>query len=339
MIARTTALLFCCSSVACAASSSDSGATTTVDASTADTQSVADSATGDDAGLLVDATPVEGGPPEATSTIYATTDTALWSMDPSTKKVTEIGPFDFGGATPANVTDVAVDKDGVVYVTTETTIFIAALPASGTGKVVLTKKLALPSGSKFYALGIAPEGVLEAGEALVVGDSLGDLYYVPTSGTAQKLGSFGAYASGDPPGGKVGDVWQLSGDVVFFSIGGSPRGLATLRPCTKTGTCQNGNDVVAEIDMTALATKSPTAKLRKSFLGSGTGYAKLFGIGAWEDSVYAFSLVSKGTAPAPAQLVTIDPSGKGSLTQAFPSIADGWTGAGITTKAKVSVIK
>jgi hypothetical protein len=338
MLLRNIALLSCTFSVACAASSSDGGGITTTDASLADSQSVADSASGDDAGLVVDAMPVEGGPPEGTSTIYATTDTALWSMDPPTKKVTEIGPFDFGAATPANVTDVAVDKDGVVYVTTETTIFTATLPASGTGKVVLTKKLALPSGSKFYALGIAPEGVLETGEALVVGEPRRPLLRADQRhrAEARQLRRVRVGRSARRQG--RGRVAAL-GDVVFFSIGGSPRGLATLRPCTKTGTCQNGNDVVAEIDMAALATKSPTAKLRKSFLGSGTGYAKLFGIGAWEDSVYAFSLVSKGTTPVAAQLVTIDPSGKGSLTQSFPSIADGWTGAGITTKAKVSVIK
>ncbi|MGZ3477418.1 MAG: hypothetical protein ACXWUG_28590, partial [Polyangiales bacterium] len=331
---RVLALVPWLASCAASSSSTDNGAPFSDASSSDDVMQTAEAAI-DDGGLLVDAEPVESGAPEGTSTIYASTDTELWSMDPSTKKVTRIGPFGFGALTKENITDVAVDKDGLVYVISETTVFTATLPASGTGTVALAKKLALPSGSKFYALGIAPEGVLESGEALVVGDSLGDLYHVPPSGSAQKLGSFGPWVAGDPPGGKSGDVWQLSGDVVFFSIGGAPRGLATLRPCTKSGACTNGNDVVAEIDMTALATKSATANLRKGFLGAGTGFEKLFGIGAWGDAVYAFSLVSKGTTTTPAALITIDATGKGALTQSFPAITDGWTGAGITTKAKV----
>ncbi|GAC1353071.1 MAG: hypothetical protein NVS3B20_22510 [Polyangiales bacterium] len=275
-----------------------------------------------------------------TSTIYVSTDTELWKMDPSTKMVTKIGAFVYPGATE-NITDVAVNGDDQVWVNSVDKVYLAMLPSTGAGPVQLTLKLTLPSGSKFYALGFAPAGVLEKGEGLVAGDSLGDLYYIPTSSpmpTLTKLGSFGPCLSGDPSPCKVGDVWQLSGDVVFYTNAGSPRGLATLRAC-KTGSakCNNTNDVVAEVDMTALATKSPSAILRKSLLGSsGTGFGRTFGLGAWEDKVFGFTFAS---TTAPAQLISIDGTGVGTKLQQFDMLVGGWSGAGVTTKAKISVVK
>jgi len=291
----------------------------------------------DDGGLALDGAS-DGASVSGTSVIYATTDTELWSMDPSTKIVTKVGSFDFGSASPENVTDVAVDGSGAVWINSTSHVYLATLPTTGPGPVALALKLTLPGSSKFYALGFAPAGVLESGEGLVAGDSLGDLYYIPASSptpTLQKLGGFGPCASGDPSPCKSGDVWELSGDVVFYSLDGKPRGLATLRACSK-GACQNTNDVVAEVDMVALATKSPVANLRKQILGKGSGYSRLFGVGAWDDKIYGFSFADK---TASAQLVSIDSTGAGSSLQTFDSLAAGWTGAGVSTKAKISVIK
>ncbi len=329
-------------SASCAVSNDRSPASDSLDAGgdggfAFDTGRSGDTGTSNDGGLIIDGG-TDSGAPLGTSVIYATTDTELWSMDPATKAVTKIGAFDFGSGSAENMTDVAVDAGGAVWVNSTNHVYLAALPASGSGPVVLTLKLTLPSSSKFYALGFAPAGVLESGEGLVAGDSLGDLYYIPASSptpTLQKLGGFGPCKTGDPSPCKSGDFWELSGDVVFYSVDGSPRGLATLRACTKSA-CQNTNDVVAEVDMTALATKNPSANLRKQILGSGTGFSRIFGVGAWEDKVYGFSFAEK---TVPAQLVSIDGTGTGTSLQSFASLTGGWTGAGVTTKAKISVIK
>jgi hypothetical protein len=282
------------------------------------------------------------GPPgstDGTPIIYAHTDDSLYVMDPSKKSVTLVGQFTGG---TGGMTDCAVDGDGRLFVNSTGAIYSAALPAGGTGAVALSLQTSLPAGSKFYALGFTPAGVLESGETLIAGDGAGDLYWIDTSGpstTPVKLGVFGDWQPGDPGPGRSGDVWTLSGDLLFYMDGATPRGLATLRSCYSTSggsmKCQNTNDVFAELDMTALKTafdtKSPQ-NVRKRIIGPGTHVGELFGAGAWDDSFYAFSR-------SPAQLVQIDSSGNGTVVDAFPAISNGWSGACVTTKAKITVIK
>jgi hypothetical protein len=126
---------------------------------------------------------------------------------------------------------------------------------------------------------------------------------------------------------------------MFFVQSGSPRGLATVRTCSKSGTCDATNDILAEIDVPAMAnayqTKTPAASLTKQLLGSGTGFGRLFGIGAWNNQVFAFSRASGDT---PAQLVAIDSSGNGQVVQSFGQITGGWSGAGVTTTATVTIL-
>ncbi len=330
------------STSACITGKDDGGSPIAGDAG-ADTAQT-DTAAPEDSGLILEGgAPDTGITPPVVSVIYATTNTELWVMNPSTKSVSKIGAFDFGSMTVENVTDIAVNGAGDVWVCSEQHVYTAALPAGGTGAVTLTLKLTLPSTSKFYALGFAPAGVLETGEGLVAGDSLGDLYYIPASSpspTAQKLGGFGGCKSGDPAECKSGYDWEVSGDVVFYTAGGQPKGLATLRACKSgTTTCDNTNDVVAEIDMAQLAKKSPTALLRKQILGGGTGYGRTFGVGAWSDKVYGFTYASGGTGGTSAQLITVGATGSGSLEQTFSALTGGWTGAGVSTKADITIIQ
>ncbi len=263
-----------------------------------------------------------GGP----TLIYAHTDSELYSMDPSSHQLTDIGPFSTGGTTPT-ITDLAVDGNDNVWVNSETAIYKATLPSSGTGAVNLTLQTQLPSGSKFYALGFTPAGTLESGESLIAGDSNGNLFYIDASGassTPQELGGFGGN-------------WELSGDVVFYSSSGNTIGLATIRDCSSS--CSTTNDSLAEIDVaamkTAFANKTSSAPLLKQVLGSGTGFGDLFGIGAWGNSVYAFS---RESTKAKAQLVQVGASGVGTSLQTFANITSGWSGAGVSTKATVTVV-
>ncbi len=269
-----------------------------------------------------------GGP----TVIYAHTDAELYSMDPNSHQLTDIGPFTTGSGTAPTITDLAVTGGGSLYVNSETAIYTVALPSNGAGPVNLTLKTQLQTGTKFYALGFTPAGALESGESLIAGDSAGNLYYVDTSGASaipQNLGGFGASPSGG--------TWELSGDVVFYTAGGNTLGLATIRDCQSS--CAKGNDSLAEIDMKALATafssKNPAANLLKRVFGNGTGYGDLFGIGAWGNSVYAFSRSASGS---PAQLVQVGASGTGTSLQTFANITKGWSGAGVTTKAPITVV-
>jgi hypothetical protein len=345
-------VLSACFVVASAAGCSATGADTawSGDATPGDAANDAgDGGSGFDPDIALDAPA-----PPPTVTIYAHTDSTLYELDPSTKTVTTVG--DFAGldtANKENVTDLAVTSDGKIFAISSATnaaghVFDVTLPASGTGAVQLTPRLTLPSTKQFYALGLAPAGVLDAGEALVAGDRNGDLYYVPMTGSTAPtaLGSFGTVVKGDPGSVSstgtsfVGDRWQLSGDVVFLSNGGTPIGLATIRPATATG-CDSENDVLVQIDLAQLATKSATAKLRQRFIGkSGTGFGRLYGVAVWNDAVWAFQRYSSSTSqcPSPAKLVSISlTSGVGTLVTSFPDIANGWSGAGVTTAAKVTV--
>jgi hypothetical protein len=258
-------------------------------------------------------------------------------MDPTTHQLTDIGPFSDGtGQTPV-ITDLAVDGNDNVWVNSETAIYKAVVP-SGTGTVNITLHTQLGTSTKFYALGFTPAGVLGSGESLIAGDSGGNLYFVDTSSantTPQNLGGFGTA----PSGGK----FELSGDVVFYSVGGSPRGLATVRACKSSTSCSSTDDYLVEVDIAAMQQNykgnSQAASLLKQIVGSsGTGFGRLFGIGAWGDSVYAFSRASTSGSP-PAQLVQVGASGTGNALQTFANITGGWSGAGVTTKAQVSVVQ
>jgi len=271
------------------------------------------------------------GPP----LIYAHTDTELYSMDPTSHQLTDIGAFSDGSGTAPTITDLAVDGNNNVWVNSESTVYTAALPTAGTGTVALTVSTQLGTSTSFYALGFTPAGTLETGESLIAGDSKGDLYYIDQSGSAapQDLGSFGP-----APG---GGTYELSGDIVFYNLNGSPRGLATVRACKTSSSCTDTNDLLVQVDIQALqqayTSKSPAASLLQQSLGSGTGYGRLFGVGAWGSSVYAFSRAS-GTSTE-AQLIQIDSTGTGTSLQSFPTITAGWSGAGVTTKAQVTVLQ
>lgn len=296
----------------------------------------------EDVGFKADAVPMDA-PPEVVAKVYANTDTTLWEMDPLTKIATKIGAFK-GLATGEDMTDIAVDEAGNVFGVSVLTgaqghVFALTLP-TGTGDVATTVKRSLPATTRFYALAFAPKGVLGAEESLVAGDDAGTVWWIPTDGGAPaKVGDFGAVAAGDPGGGTTGMQWQLSGDLAFFSNGGTPVGVATIRPCSSS-MCKTDNDVLVEIDMAALAKKDPKARLLKRFMGTASGHGRLFGIGAWNDEVFGFQRSSTSNG---AQLVSVSlVTGKGTVVRDFPEITsarDGWSGAGVTTSAKITIPK
>lgn len=277
----------------------------------------------------------DGGGPTGTSKpplIYAHSDGELFSMDPKTQAITDIGPFDDGDGTPPVITDLAINVDGDIWVNSEVAIYRATLP-SGPGPVKLTKvtNISAKTGQRFYALAFTPAGVLGPNEKLVAGDNAGELYAIESNGTTTDLGAFGTDAKAN--------TYQLSGDLVFYMQNGKARGLGTVRLCDANVPCGTTfNDLLVEVDVAAMsaafASKTP-GNLKKQFLGSGSGYGRLYGIGAWNDSVYAFERMGSTT---PAQLVIIGPDGKGTPIKSFPALTAGWSGAGVTTAATVTIL-
>jgi hypothetical protein len=281
-----------------------------------------------------------------TNTVYAHTDQILFSVDPTTKVPTQIGPFVgvSDSSTDSAVTDLAVDSNDDVYVNTESVVYKAALPSGGTGPVQLTKIATIQGTSRFYALAFAPAGALDANnETLVGGDSAGSLYSINTSsGAVTNLGNFGADKS------ISGNTFELSGDIVFYSDStGNPTGLATIRSCPAGGTgskCKG--DYLAGVNMTALkaayTSGTPAASLLAGIYGgsasgpgNGTGFADVFGLAAWNSTVFGFSRHTGTTAPT---LITIDTtSGAGTMVSNNFTFTNGWSGAGVTTKVTISV--
>jgi hypothetical protein len=275
------------------------------------------------------------------TTVFANTDTTLYSLDPQTNAITLIG--NFAGTSDAGndnaITDLAVDSAGDVYVNSESVIYKANIPQQIPGTVQLTKiaSIALQSGQKFYALAFTPAGSLATGEVLIGGDGYGELYAIDTTnGTTKDLGSFGV----DPS--HSGYDFALSGDLVFYvDAKNNPTGLATVRPCKpKTTMCITTSDYLVAVDMTALASayksSTPAASLLKGIYGGGTGYGDLFGLGAWEGSVFAFA--RKTSANPTPLLVTINTTtGVGTVVSSSFNFTNGWSGAGVTTSVTVTV--
>lgn len=302
-----------------------------------------------DGGLLGDGTSpmAPEGSTTVMTTVYAHTDTTLYSVDPMSQAVTMIGPMvgTSDASTDSTITDLAVDGNGGVWVNTETVLYKANLPSSGTGTVALTKVTTIGSGSRFYALAFAPAGALDPNnETLIAGDSAGALWSInTTSGAATNLGNFGT----DP--GNAANTLELSGDIVFYNdASNKPTGLATIRSCTTGGSSSTcGADYLAGVDMTKLkAAYNGTAQTTLlggvyggsgNSLGSGTMYHDVFGLGAWNSTVFGFTRhTTTQTAPL---LITIDTTtGAGTpVSGASFSFTNGWSGAGVTTKVTVTV--
>jgi len=290
------------------------------------------------------------GGSDASSTvtvIYANTDSALYTLNPTNNQVSLIGSFTGlgGGSGDDTVTDCAVNAEDEVYVNTESAVYKAALPV-GAGSVALTKvaTIALQANQSFYALAFAPPGVLGSGETLVGGDGNGELWSIDAStGATQDLGNFGPNPS------RSGDILALSGDIVFYlGAGGAPTGLATIRSCGSSGgSCTRSNDYLAAIDMSALTaaynSKTPAASLLAGIYGGsvgsagpGTSQGDLFGLGAWEGSVFAFGRSSGSNPPSLVSVNTTTGAGN-VITSAF-SFTDGWSGAGVSTRTTVTVV-
>jgi len=334
---RRAGIMLVLSLVACGASERTGGFEDEQNATPASSTSGSSSGGGSSFGASSD-----GGAPNAdastttTTTIYANSDDTLYSLDPATNAVKIVGKM--SGADGA-VTDCAVNEAGDVFVNTTSTIYKATLGSSVTLQKIAA--IAEGDGQRFYALAFVPAGVLGSGETLVGGDGNGEIWSIdPQTGATKDLGSFGPDKT---------NVFALSGDLVFYRDGsGKPTGLATIRSCKPGGSCTTTNDYLAGIDMNALAAAWSSGTPAKSLLsgiyggssaskGNGTGHGALYGLGAWEGTVFAFERAS-ANGGTPAMLTVDTASGKGAMVSTSGmAFENGWSGACVTTKVTVTV--
>ena len=298
----------------------------------------------DEAGLT-DAGPTDSGVTIVT-TVYAHTDDTLYAIDPSTNAVSTLGRFSgtSGAGADKSVTDLAVNAAGDIYVNTMSVLYRATLPSTPGADVTLTKvaDIATQKSQVFFALAFTPAGVLGPNEGLIGGDGDGELWSIdPKTGATQDLGSFGQ----DGPS----KAFALSGDVVFYlDATGAPKGLATIRSCSKNGskTCDTTNDYLAGIDMQSLGTAFSSGQPSPSLLsgiyggsassnGTGIGFGSVYGLGAWQGKVFGFT--RNGAAATPT-LLDIDPAtGTGTVLKSGFAFTNGWSGAGVSTRVIVTV--
>jgi hypothetical protein len=319
---------------------------------------------GGDAGLELDGLGVgstgSGGPGGDAAApsylIYASTDTTMFTLDPTSPKLTltTVGNFDCIGpsGTPGQqstaMTDLAVDQHQNIWGLSS--YGVRPLTVQGTTVHCGTEiyvHVTDPNSTnpsfpyiKFEALTFAPQNTIKAGEVLVAGDTNGQLFSIEPPSTITQHGQFGTVPPDDGHGHAYlypGKAWELSGDIVFLSNNGSPVGFATVRDCPNPpdNTGCNPIDTLIEIDMTALA-QAGTQSVLKAIRGqvvkgpgcgdTSTGYGSMYGIASWNANVYGFS--------RSGNLVRIsNVDGTACLVQNYPT--DFFSGAAVTTVAPV----
>jgi hypothetical protein len=242
--------------------------------------------------------------PMACYTVYAHSDTRLYSIDLMKKQIVTVG--DFNTPTQESITDLAVAPDNTIWVVSKTTLFTAD-PNDGH----VTKKAALKTCGTFaVALTFANDATLYAG------DHDGNFCQID-------------YTQNPPtvtPVAKLSGGLALSGDIV--AVGDGTMYGTAYRLSDASGKGTQVNNLLVKIDpMTA----------RTTVIGS-TGTAELFGISYALGQVFGFSHDGSGDC------ITINPStGKGTPYNSFKDPATGslikFAGAGVNSLVQAAPVQ
>jgi len=283
---------------ACSASSTDKDTSTPLDSGSSDASvdTTTDGAREDTTGLVTDSELDASDsidPPKTEAAVYGHSAKTLYRLDPITLDLTTIG--DFVGA-DGDMTDIALDKDAVMYGVTFTGLFrIDYKP----GPPKCTKLAGLST--LFNGLTVVPKGMIDADKEVIVGIANdGGWWRVdPSAGTA-KVTQLGSYGGG----------WNSSGDSVGI-IGDAVYSTVT-------------NDVFGLAPDHVVTVNPKTGAILKD-LGS-TGVPGFYGVGYWGGVMYGFA--------KSGSLYKIDlKTAKATEIPLKTKPAGGWWGAGVTTNA------
>lgn len=197
-------------------------------------------------------------PPPGNAAVYAHSSGTLYRVNPETFQVSEVGAFDWGTVGFDSMTDIAIDKDGLMIGVSYDRVYRVDPDTAVT--TLLSDNL---QGS-FNGLSFVPAGQvgLPEGPDVLVGsrNTDGKIFSIdPMTGAVTEVGDMG------------GD-WVSSGDIV------SVYGFGTVATVTTLGGA--GDDVLARL---APGTFAATP------IGGDTGYADLWGIGFWRNQVFGFA--------------------------------------------------
>jgi hypothetical protein len=186
--------------------------------------------------------------------VYAHTASALYRVDPDTFQVTEVGPFQWPGASD-QMTDLAIDKNGTMIGLSFDAVY-QVNPDTATA----TLRSANLDGN-FNGLSFVPADELgQTGDDVLIAsrNTDGKIFRIDRqTGQATEIGDMGhGYVSS-------GDIVSVEGfgTVATVDDGGSSDLLVKLAPVT--------------FDATPI--------------GTGTGVASIWGVGFWKDKVFGFA--------------------------------------------------
>ena len=202
---------------------------------------------GDGPILAGDATGFDAAP-QGTAEVFGQSSDTLYKLDPITKAVTAVGPFNGCGG----VIDIALDKDSNMYATTFDGFY-------GVDRTT-AKCTFIASGSSYpNSLSFVPAGTLDPNVEALVGYQ-GDQYIRidPKTGAISDVGT------------SIGMGFSSSGDIVSVKGGG------TYLTVTGMG-CMT--DCLLQVD-------PKTGSFLKNW--GSTGYANVFGLAFWAGVAYGF---------------------------------------------------
>jgi len=215
-------------------------------------------------------------------------------MDTTTYAISLIGDFQLvGGAAITDMTDIALDKTGVMYGVSFGTLYLIDYKSGG----AKCTSLATLSTS-FNGLTFVPAGMIDPTAEVLIGNANdGGWWRIDVAAGTATLTQLGSYGTGI---GSSGDSVAIIGDKAYATV---------------TGLGADDHVIVVDPKTGAMTTD----------LG-GTGVTGLWGVGYWAGVMYGFASdgalysIDLKTAKATAIAGATKPAG-------------GWWGAGVTTAA------
>ena len=188
--------------------------------------------------------------------VYAHTSSRLYTMDPFSYQIAEIGQFSFNQNT-GSVTDIAIDRFGVLYAVTFNHVFVCH-PQTAACYFLGS----LPT--QFNGLTMVPPGTIDPDDDTLIGiANNGNWYVIDIVNQQAQLTHIGAF----------GNNMTSAGDV--FSIQGTGTFGAVNKPGVNTG------NVIVECD--------PTNGNVIGEIATTVGYSTIYGLAGWQDKIFAFN--------------------------------------------------
>jgi hypothetical protein len=199
--------------------------------------------------------------------VYAHTSSQLYTMNAFSYDVALIGNFSFNQS-PGQVTDIAIDRWGVLYAITFNDLFVCN-PHTAACYYLAD----LPQ--SFNGLTMVPPGILQPDDDTLIGiANSGAWYQMTIVGNQVQLMQIGQYGGGMT---SAGDVFSIEGEGTFGAV-------------NKPGV-NNGNVIVESDPMTGMVIEE---------LATAVGYTTIYGLAGWEGIIFAFN--------SGGEIVSIDPS-------------------------------